>query len=92
MLRTVTFRRMKHGLQLGSLKLSSKAILSPMESVSDVGFRSLCFKLGASLTWTEMIRGDALCRNNKATIDLVDTYDADTLTGIQLLIKSRCHH
>lgn len=88
MLRTVTFRRMKHGLQLGSLKLSSKAILSPMESVSDVGFRSLCFKLGASLTWTEMIRGDALCRNNKATIDLVDTYDADTLTGIQLLIKS----
>ena len=35
-----------------------------------------------------MIRGDALCRNNKATIDLVDTYDVDTLTGIQLLIKS----
>jgi len=63
----------QHALQLGSLKLSSKAILSPMESVSDVGFRSLCFKLGASLTWTEMIRGDALCKNNKATIDLVDT-------------------
>lgn len=75
-------------LKLGSLSLSSKAILSPMESVSDIGFRNLCYSLGASLTWTEMIRADALCRNNKATLDLIDTFDSNTLTGIQLLVKS----
>ena len=38
-------------LQLGALRLRSAAILSPMESVSDVGFRQLCFAQGAAFTW-----------------------------------------
>lgn len=38
-------------LRLGALLLPSAAILSPMESVSDVGFRRLCFEQGAALTW-----------------------------------------
>ena len=75
-------------LCLGSLTLSSCAILSPMESVSDVGFRRLCHEQGAALTWTEMVRAAALSRGNAATLDLVDTYDADVPTGLQLLAKS----
>jgi hypothetical protein len=38
-------------LQLGALRLQSCAILSPMESVSDVGFRQLCYAQGAAFTW-----------------------------------------
>jgi hypothetical protein len=38
-------------LRLGSLVLRSAAILSPMESVSDVAFRKLCYDQGAALTW-----------------------------------------
>ncbi|NQV91905.1 tRNA-dihydrouridine synthase family protein [Candidatus Woesearchaeota archaeon] len=59
--------------------------LSPMEGVSDLGFRSLCVKRGADLTFTEMIRADALVRNNKATIELIDTYLKEVPTGLQLL-------
>src|SRR5687767_87367 len=70
----------------GSLELTSAFVLSPMEGVSDVGFRALCFAQGASLTWTEMIRARGLKGRNKSTLDLVDTFDPATLTGIQLMV------
>lgn len=75
--------------KLGKLALKSSAILSPLESVSDVGFRSLCGSLGAGLVWTEMIRAQAVCKNNKSALDLIDTFDGDhTPVGIQLLVKT----
>lgn len=73
-------------LKLGSLTLSSPFILAPLESVSDAAFRRLCHALGASFTWTEMIRGRGLAHNNKSTIELIDTFDADVPTGVQLLV------
>lgn len=75
-------------LQLGRLSLKSLSVLSPLEGVSDVGFRSLCYSLGAAFTWTEMIRTEAIVKNNKATLDLIDTFDAQTPTGLQLLAKN----
>jgi tRNA-dihydrouridine synthase B len=75
-------------LKLGSLVMKNIAVLSPLESVSDIGFRRLCYAQGASMTWTEMVRGDALYRKNQATLELIDTYDPSTLTGLQLLVKN----
>ena len=71
-------------LTIGTLALKSPFLLAPMEEVSDVGFRQLCFRLGAGITWTEMVRASGIVRKNKATLDLIDTYDPDTLTGLQL--------
>lgn len=75
-------------LKLGRLELSSPFILAPMESVSDCAYRRVCWDRGASLTWTEMIRARALARNNKSTFDLIDTYDPEVLTGVQLLVTN----
>ena len=63
--------------------------LSPMESVSDLGFRTICYEHGASLTFTEMIRASALVQENKATTSLVDTYSPQVKTGIQLLVSKK---
>ena len=73
-------------LTLGSLQLKSKVILAPLERVSDVGFRRLCFQQGASLTWTEMVYASDFSRGVSTAVDLVDTHDCETLTGLQLLI------
>lgn len=81
-------KRIALPLQLGSLLLNSPALLSPLESVSDVGFRHVCASLGAGITWTEMIRAQAICRNNKSALDLIDTYDPNTPTGLQLMVKT----
>lgn len=76
---------MSSPLKLGSLELSSPFLLAPLESVSDCAFRRLCWDRGASLTWTEMIRARGLVRNNKSTLDLIDTFDPEVLTGVQLM-------
>ena len=47
---------LESGLRIGSLVLQGRALLSPLESISDVGFRRICHKFGAALTFTEMIR------------------------------------
>ena len=75
-------------MKLGSLELSSPFILSPLESVSDAAFRWLCWSLGAGFTWTEMIRARGLVRNNKSTIDLIDSFDAGVPTGVQLMVAN----
>lgn len=73
-------------LQLGSLSLKSKAILCPLERVSDVGFRRLCFQNGAALTWTEMIYASEFSKRSRQALAQVDTHDNETLTGIQFLV------
>lgn len=75
-------------LALGSLALTSPFILAPMESVSDCAYRRVCWDRGASLTWTEMIRARGLVRNNRATLELIDTFDPEVLTGVQLLVTN----
>lgn len=75
-------------MRLGRLELSSPYLLSPLESVSDVAFRRLCWSLGAAFTWTEMIRARGLTRNNRSTIELIDSFDADVPTGVQLMVAN----
>ncbi len=79
---------MTQPLKLGSLELSSPFILAPLESVSDCAFRRVCWDRGASLTWTEMIRARGLARNNKSTLELIDTFDPEVLTGVQLMVTN----
>ncbi len=75
-------------MTLGALELSSRFLLAPLESVTDCAFRRLCWEQGAALTWTEMVRARGLARNNKSTIDLVDTFDPEVPTGVQLLVAN----
>jgi len=65
-------------------KLSSDAFLAPMAGVTDVAFRLLCKKYGAALTCTEMISANALARENKATIKMIDVVPEEKPRVIQL--------
>ena len=75
-------------LKLGSLLLQSPFLLSPLESVSDAAFRRTCFQQGAGLTFTEMIRARGIVRNNKSTLDLIDSFTPEVPTGLQLMVTS----
>ena len=65
-------------------KLPSDTILAPMAGVTDVAFRLLCKKYGAGLTVTEMISANALARNNKATLTMIDVVEEEKPRVIQL--------
>ncbi len=65
-------------------KLSSDLILAPMAGITDVAFRLLCKRDGAGLTCTEMISANALVRNNKATMTMIDVVEEEKPRVIQL--------
>jgi nifR3 family TIM-barrel protein len=70
--------------RLHALYAQKPVVLAPMEDVTDVVFRRLCRKLGATLAMTEFVNTEGLlrgCRNARRKIQLADD---DTLTGIQI--------
>lgn len=75
-------------LRLGGLELANPFLLAPMESVTDAAWRRLCWEQGAALTFTEMIRARGIVRNNKSTLELIDTTDPEVPTGVQLLVAN----
>jgi len=72
-------------LELGRWTLKSRLLLAPLECVSDCAYRRMCSELGAGFTWTEMVRPQSVVRRNNSTLSRIDTHDAETPTGVQLL-------
>lgn len=63
---------------------SGALVLAPMAGYTDVGFRALALKYGATLTVTEMVSSKALMYNNKVTVDLLKTSDYEKIKCVQL--------
>ena len=49
-------------------KLKSKLILAPMHDTTNIAFRIICKKYGASLVSTELLSANAIARGNKAAL------------------------
>lgn len=71
-------------MRIGNLNLDSKLILAPLAGISKRPFRLLARRYGAALCYTEMISADALARNHKKTIRMLDHTPQEHPIGIQL--------
>ena len=71
-------------VKIGNIKLKNPFILAPMVDVTDLPFRLLCIKAGASLAYTEMLYIDAILHENPKTKKLMQTSKADKPLGIQI--------
>ena len=49
-------------------KLKGKLILAPMHDITNIAFRLMCKKYGASLVWTELLSANAIARKNNAVM------------------------
>ena len=65
-------------------KLKNPLILAPMAEITNFDFRKMCKKLGASLTFTEMISVNALVNGGAKVKELIKTEDSEKPVGIQL--------
>ena len=55
-----------------------------MEDVTDIGFRLLCKRFGASMVYTEFVSAEALVRSIKSTVAKLTIRDEERPVGIQL--------
>lgn len=71
-------------MNLGGLEISSKFLLAPLAGYSDVGFRKVCSKCGAGLTFTEMVSAKGLVYGSEKTDDLLHTTAEERYKCVQL--------
>ncbi|MEK6645849.1 MAG: tRNA dihydrouridine synthase DusB [Candidatus Firestonebacteria bacterium] len=55
-----------------------------MAGVTDIAFRSICKKMGASFVFTEMVSAAGVIRQNKKTLKLIQITEEERPVGIQI--------
>lgn len=72
-------------MKIGNIKFSDHPLfLAPMEDVTDIGFRMLCKRYGASMVYTEFVSAEALVRSVKSTVSKLTISDEERPVGIQI--------
>ena len=72
-------------MKIGEIEFGSQPVfLAPMEDVTDIGFRLLCKRFGASMVYTEFVSAEALIRDVKSTIQKLTISDEERPVGIQI--------
>ena len=72
-------------MKIGNIDLGERPVfLAPMEDVTDIGFRLLCKRFGASMVYTEFVSAEALVRDVKTTVQKLTISDEERPVGIQI--------
>lgn len=72
-------------MKIGNIEFGERPLfLAPMEDVTDIGFRQLCKRFGASMVYTEFVSAEALVRSIKSTVSKLDISDSERPLGIQI--------
>ena len=71
-------------IQIGSITLAGPVILAPMSGVSDLPFRRLVKRAGCGLVVSEMIASQAMIRENRQTLRMVETEPEEFPMAVQL--------
>ena len=72
-------------MKIGTIDLGDKPVLlAPMEDVTDIGFRHLCKRYGASMVYTEFVSAEALVRSIKSTVNKLTISNEERPVGIQI--------
>ena len=71
-------------LKIGDVQLENNIVFAPIAGFSEVGFRHMCAKYGAGLTYTELVSAKGLCYGNKGTQELLAREDFSSPCAVQL--------
>lgn len=71
-------------LKIGDVQFESNIVFAPIAGFSEVGFRHMCAKYGAGLTYTELVSAKGLCYGNKGTQELLAREDFPSPCAVQL--------
>lgn len=71
-------------LKIGNISLESNVLLAPMAGVTDMPFRALVKKQGAGLVTSEMIASEAVVRQTRRTLKMIEKSPLENPCAVQL--------
>jgi tRNA-dihydrouridine synthase B len=71
-------------IQIGNIQLSMPVILAPMSGVTDMPFRRLVKRMGAGLVISEMIASQAMIRQTRQTMKMIEKSAEEQPMAVQL--------
>ncbi|MCM1108430.1 MAG: tRNA dihydrouridine synthase DusB [Clostridium sp.] len=75
-------------MKIGNVDLGERPVfLAPMEDVTDIGFRLLCKRMGASMVYSEFVAADALIRMVNRSLEKLRVSDDERPVAIQIYGK-----
>ena len=74
-----------HKCEIAGLKLDSPFLLAPLAGITDSPFRRICRRMGAALTYTEMISAKGLTYGDRNTKRLLHTYEDEGIVVFSCL-------
>jgi nifR3 family TIM-barrel protein len=75
-------------MKIADIKIPGNILLAPMSNVTNLPFRLMCKKYGASLTYSEMISADAVIYENEKSINRGMSCEEERPLGIQIFGNS----
>lgn len=73
-----------HKCEIGELSFDHPFFLAPLAGITDAPFRRICSKMGAALTYTEMVSAKGLTYGDRNTKKLLYTYEDEGPVAVQL--------
>lgn len=70
--------------KIGDIEIKNPVIVAPMAGVSNAAFRTLCYKYGAALVYSEMISDKAICFKSSKTFEMCHANEEEHPLTFQL--------
>ncbi|MCL5271475.1 MAG: tRNA-dihydrouridine synthase [bacterium] len=77
-------RRKIRGMSVLELLQRQPVLPAPMCGISDFAYRSICRRMGADLTYTQMVSAEAIARGDVKSFDILDQQAPEPLLAMQL--------
>ena len=61
--------------KIGDIEIKNQIVLAPMAGISNPAYMKICEEMGVSYAITELISSEAIIRNNKKTLDMLNGID-----------------
>lgn len=74
----------KGNLKIGNIELDNPFLLAPLAGITDAPMRRICKRLGAALTYSEMVSGKGLMYGDKNTERLLTVLDDEKPVAFQI--------
>ena len=71
-------------IKIGNIVLSNNVLLAPCSGVTDMPFRRVVKRLGAGLVISEMIASQAMIRDTRRTMKMIEKCDDERPVAVQL--------